>query len=147
MAAPFVTGVAALMLASDPTLEPHEIKCIIMQNVDDCETRFDNDCVSGGRLNAYKALIGTLNHVWSNVDSDGGTSIQCYYCKYTCDTPTFTNLGEMIGHRVSCSECNINFTQVHSWVSYQTYYKCEYCNCTAIIIPEAMSWKDQEVTE
>ena len=146
IAAPFVAGVAALMLANNPNLKPHEIKCIIMRNAD-VKTAFVNKCVSDGRLNAYKALTGTVNHVWSNVETDDGTVIRCYYCKYTCDTPTFTNLGEIMGHRVSCSECNINYVQAHFWVYDQPYYRCEYCNCTTTNNPGIMSWKDQEQTE
>ena len=54
-AAPFVTGVAALIKANASYLYPTEIKEIIMNNVDQ-SYNFLNKCVSGGRLNAYKAL-------------------------------------------------------------------------------------------
>jgi len=119
-----------------------------MQNVDECGTTFDNECVSGGRLNAYKALTGSVEHEWNIVERDGENIVECYYGKYTCDTPTFTNLGEIMGvHRVSSTECGINYTEPHSWERYQTYFRCEYCNCTTTNNPGILSWRDQELTE
>lgn len=55
MAAPHVTGVAALLLAKYPDLTPSQIKAAILNNVDK-DSNLSNLCVSGGRLNAYKAL-------------------------------------------------------------------------------------------
>lgn len=59
-AAPFVTGVAALILTTYPDMPAAQIKDRIMISVD---TVYDDDtdvyvdkCISGGRLNAYKAL-------------------------------------------------------------------------------------------
>lgn len=57
MAAPFVTGVAALLLSENPNLTPAQIKAKIMVDCDKIPA-FANYCVSGGRLNAYKALLG-----------------------------------------------------------------------------------------
>ena len=58
MAAPHVTGVAALIKSYNPSLTPSEIKNIIIQN----DTNVDaltGLCVSGGKLDAYKALSNT----------------------------------------------------------------------------------------
>ena len=55
MAAPFVTGVAALMLSENPNLTASEIKEALISNVDKVDSLADK-CVSGGRLNAYKAV-------------------------------------------------------------------------------------------
>jgi thermitase len=52
----FVSGLAALLLAKDPTLTPERIKEIILGSVD----RFPHlqaKIASGGRVNAYSALL------------------------------------------------------------------------------------------
>lgn len=60
MAAPYVAGVAALLLSKYPFLNAYAIKDIILKNVDiviaNGNSVFGDLCVSGGRLNAYKAL-------------------------------------------------------------------------------------------
>ncbi len=53
--APFVTGVAALLKSIDPTLTGTQIKEIILNNVDELDG-FDELCVTGGKLNALKAV-------------------------------------------------------------------------------------------
>ena len=55
MSAPFVTGVAALIWSVEPNLTATQVKSRIMQNVDPIPA-LSNMCVSGGRLNAQKAL-------------------------------------------------------------------------------------------
>lgn len=55
MAAPFVTGVAALIYSIRPDLSAVEIKSLILNNVDEVEG-LDDKCITGGRLNAYKAV-------------------------------------------------------------------------------------------
>ncbi len=52
----FVTGIAALMLAKDPTLKPQQIREIITGSVDKLPTLKDK-VASGGRVNAYHALL------------------------------------------------------------------------------------------
>ncbi len=54
-ATPFVTGVAALMLSINPNLTAVQLKDIITRTVDVVPS-LENYCVSGGRLNAYKAV-------------------------------------------------------------------------------------------
>ena len=61
LAAPFVAGVAALILAVKPNMTPVDIKDQILSNVDivydsNGNNVFGSLCVSGGRLNAGKAL-------------------------------------------------------------------------------------------
>ena len=56
MAAPFVTGVAALILAHKPNITYAGIKDIICDSVDKVSSLFPY-CVEDGRLNAYKAMI------------------------------------------------------------------------------------------
>lgn len=55
MAAPYVTGVAALMLSIHPQLTPSELKEVIINTAEDMDA-FRGICVSGGRLNADLAL-------------------------------------------------------------------------------------------
>jgi len=54
MATPMVSGIAALILSMEPTLTNSEIKTAIMTTVDQ-SSNFQNKCVTGGRVNAYKA--------------------------------------------------------------------------------------------
>lgn len=60
MAAPFVAGVAALMLSVNPDLSAKELKESILNNAEipdeDGENPLEGLCVTNGRLNAYKAV-------------------------------------------------------------------------------------------
>ena len=117
MAAPFVTGVAAILLAIDNTLEPEEIKDIILGSVDPCVT-LQQLCTSGGRLNAYKAVVTVIsncNHASVHYSSNNG-STHTLYCN-TCDyqkTESHDLYIEAIyggddGCNVACAECSYNF--------------------------------------
>ena len=84
MAAPFVTGVAALLLAKYPMLSSNAIKEIIMKGAETVldvsnNSVFENLCASGGKLNAYNALncYKTLdweisNSILSNLNEGNG---------------------------------------------------------------------------
>ena len=137
MATPFVTGVAALMLANNPNLKPHEIKCIIMRNVDccdpncvnctcsdgficdDCEGAFKADCVSGGRLNAYKALIDSTPGHYYACDLEGTThSVYCEYCGYEAKVEEFgyyINTGNSSTHNIFCYDCELLYSESHTF--------------------------------
>ncbi len=52
----FVTGVATLLLSQNPTLTPQKVKSIILSSVDRFN-QLQNKIATGGRLNAYKALM------------------------------------------------------------------------------------------
>jgi len=54
-AAPYVTGIAALMLTVDPSLTTDDLKEIITETVDPVSA-LNGKCVTGGHVNAYKAL-------------------------------------------------------------------------------------------
>jgi subtilase family serine protease/methionine-rich copper-binding protein CopC len=56
MAAPFVTGVAGLIKSVNPTLTNIQIKNLILSNVDIINA-LNGKVSSGGRLNAYKAIL------------------------------------------------------------------------------------------
>ncbi len=55
MATPYVSGVAALVLASEPTLSVEKLRERLLKSVDKCDALKDK-VQSGGRLNAAKAL-------------------------------------------------------------------------------------------
>ena len=57
--APMVTGVAAMMKSVNPNLTASQIKSLIMNNVDQVSALSDK-CVSGGRLNAFKAVRAAI---------------------------------------------------------------------------------------
>lgn len=55
MATPYVSGVAALVLANEPTLSVEKLRERLLKSVDKCDALKDK-VQSGGRLNAAKAL-------------------------------------------------------------------------------------------
>ena len=55
IAAPHVSGVAALILSVRPDLSAEQVKACILNGVDKVDA-LEGKCVTGGRLNAYKAL-------------------------------------------------------------------------------------------
>jgi len=59
MAAPHVAGIAALMLADDPSMSTTLLKRAIMASADE-KAALEGDCVTGARANAYGALT------WAN---------------------------------------------------------------------------------
>lgn len=56
----FVTGVAVLLLAQDPTLKPAQIREIILSSVDPFP-QLESKLATGGRVNAYNALLALRN--------------------------------------------------------------------------------------
>lgn len=79
-AAPYVTGVAALLLSEYPFLTAAQIKTAIVENVDKVSALGDY-CKSGGRLNAFKAL-GSLHktHRYGNCYSYSSTTQHASFC-------------------------------------------------------------------
>lgn len=98
--AAYVTGVASLLMAYDSSLEACEIKSIIRSNVDIVSGL---DSISGGRLNAYKALTHVAHHTFA----------------YSYDSSMFY-------HTKTCTTCAKSYQESHTWTYYQGYY---YCTC------------------
>lgn len=110
MAAPYVTGVAVLILAKYRTLTPQQVKSRIMEGTDPVNS-LSGLCVSGGRLNAYKAIH---SHGFS-----------------------YTTTG-VLAHTKSCS-CGISLSQPHTWTSSGSIYTCSYCGQTTSVLPYSHS--------
>lgn len=105
MAAPHVAGVAALMLSIHPELTAAELKYILMNSVDmvfddELNNVFIDLCVSGGRLNAYKALTHTSLHnfsTWTSVNAvyHSRTCADCGYTQYQTHAECWNSLKNM----------------------------------------------------
>lgn len=96
-AAPFVTGVAALIKSKYPDLTASRIKTYILNGVDK-NSSLTSKCVSGGRLNAYNALKTTINYFTVSYNANGGsgtmTDTRVYYGESTATRRnTFTRAG------------------------------------------------------
>ncbi len=92
MAAPHVTGTAALIMSVRPDMTPVEIKKCILNSVDRIP-EMEGKCVSGGRLNTYEAVRlatqpqtftgymnddGMADMIITRRTSDGTRAIDCY---------------------------------------------------------------------
>ena len=87
-AAPYVTGVVALLLAVHPELDADELKQVILESVDEVEELSDK-CVSGGRINAYKALVTPEIHGFTYRQyNDLKHARVCAGCSYTVSYAT-----------------------------------------------------------
>ena len=69
MATPHVAGACALLWSLNPGLSNTEVKNILLRTVD---PTLSGMCVSGGRLNLYKAVCET-SVPWLNVEPNSGT--------------------------------------------------------------------------
>ncbi|MCL2850974.1 MAG: S8 family serine peptidase [Firmicutes bacterium] len=84
--APHVAGVAALMISGNPELlyRPDEIRNILMNTVD-TNANLQNISVSGGRLNAYRAVVSSMFHF------PGYTTVKVPHGITTIPAETFRN--------------------------------------------------------
>ena len=85
LAAPFVSGIAALILTQHPSLSGARLREVIMDSVDTFSA-FNGKCVTGGRVNAYKAVTSDLAHTYTvsrhNLMKHKYTCIDCGDCYY-----------------------------------------------------------------
>ncbi len=120
MAAPFVTGVAALMLSINPDLSPLELKTMISSN-GTIVSGLSGKCVYGERLNANYALSAARaahnhNYVYTSISDVMHRGI-CFPCghqvvgphKGTCHSEGST------GHYMACDTCGFNGTCSHRY--------------------------------
>ena len=74
-AAPYVTGVAALMLSVNPNISAADLRAILMGSTDKIAA-LNNLCASGGRLNALRAVEYAQNFAVLNVGSSKAATIE-----------------------------------------------------------------------
>ena len=98
LAAPYVAGVASLLLSLDDDLSAAQLKYHIMNGVD-VKSAYQGKCVTGGRLNAYKVLSG-------------------HSCYYMDDGSS--------GHYKSCV-CGLNIFEDHSFSEIGGLWVCSDC--------------------
>ena len=105
-AAPMVAGVAALIKSVNPNLSALAIKQIIMDTVDK-SSEYSGKCVSGGRLNAYKA-VELAKRCDSNgyvINSSNGTIEACYTSNRFIAFSTITIPETVNGYTVRGLKC------------------------------------------
>ena len=117
-AAPYVAGVAALLLSKYPDMTTADLKQTILTNVDIEYDGQNNNiygayCTSGGRLNAYKALSNRV-------------------CAHTY---TYANQGINAGHTCTCSRCDYTCTESHTWVAILSMFQCSKCRVKSSFVP------------
>ena len=136
-AAPFVTGVAALVLAQHPNYSASQIKGIILNNVD-LVPGLQSLCTTGGRLNAYNAVSYT--HSYTHEYVSNGLSSHRAYCE--CEeyitqahsyTYSYSSLNEN-QHKASCrcgAYITVNHSYTNRYVSANASMHKAYCICDA----------------
>lgn len=131
-ATPFVTGVAALLKSIDPTLTGTKIKEIILNSVDELDG-FDELCVTGGKLNALKAV----NSIAYNYDESTATITGLNFVpngELTLPTTlrinNYDEVVENIGYNVfqNCTE----LTKITIPSSVKTIASYAFANCTKL---------------
>lgn len=93
MAAPMVSGVAALLLSIDPTLTTSQLRSAILSGVDTINN-LNNLCVTGGRLNAYKSALNVIPLISDNATPSSYLSSVTYpkLLRINCDATSHFSL-------------------------------------------------------
>lgn len=142
-AAPYVAGVAALLLSKYPCLSTSEIKDAILDNVDEIGA-LDGKCVTGGRLNAYEALrncqpkhdavlqweVTSTSHAGECICGEVFEPHEYAYSNVTATT-----------HKQTCAVCGYNTVVPHLWrvISKTTTGHVKQCNC-GHTVDEVHTW-------
>ena len=108
-AAPFVTGVAALLLSVNPSLTPQQIIARIILNSDRISMLINQTEQEVCRLNAYKSLLNAT-HLWAY---------------------TSKNLTQ---HTKACG-CGESSLEYHTWIAVGTKYRCGSCGYITNALP------------
>lgn len=117
-AAPYVAGVAALLLSKYPYLTAEELKLSILRNAESVynvngSDVFYNYCTSGGRLNAYDTLMNRVHtHTYSHV-----------------------SVGVTEGHDCVCTVCGYSIRESHRWSTSGFIHRCVLCGLESTYRP------------
>ena len=117
MAAPFVTGTAALLASYYSDLTTGELKTMLLYAEDDMSDLNDK-CTTGGRLNAEKAFHAhTFNNVtWTFLNNKYHYNQTCALCGYKVkqlhNVPTYTYTDQNF-HTGTCSLCGGTANATH----------------------------------
>ncbi|MCH5152104.1 MAG: S8 family serine peptidase [Clostridiales bacterium] len=117
MATPFVAGVAALLLSHNDTLTTRQLKNAILNNYDVVD-EFSDYCVTGGRLNAFKALNNSHKYKYNYNNSSYHTKYcDCGYSEnlfHTYDNNSTYSWINYTHHWAYCSECGGRTQKPHA---------------------------------
>lgn len=133
IAASFVTGVAALLLSQYPEMTAAQLKNAIVSHAEivydeEGNSVFADLCVSGGLLNAYKAL--RHEYVYSAINSSEYHGFACEECGYSGNedhTWSHTSTGALNYHISRCDDCGYAVNEAHNWLYLGTFYRCTDC--------------------
>ena len=137
-AAPFVAGVAAMILSKNPTLTPEYVKAAIMNSTEDLILIGPDICVTNGYLKAYDAMISNeANHQHtpsSFITNNSKHSIECTQCGYVISSSPHTYIYSNVTdttHKQTCTVCGYNTVVGHLWrvVSKTVTGHVRQCNC------------------
>ncbi len=133
-AAPFVTGVAALLLSAHPELTPAQLKYFLTVGAD-VKHDYYQLCSSAARLNAYRTLSLAERHTHNITYTNLGTSGHRAVCG--CELDVIQPHGGTIDphsethHMVYC-DCGYTGLQLHTFVEYDTEYSVVCTECGTI---------------
>ena len=142
MAAPFVTGVAALLKSYKPSLTTAQIKEAIMNSVTPV-SGLSGLCVSGGILNAQAALEYVCDHVYGEdsvyIDENehsvvctlcGDVKVESHDSKYTSNDSTTHKLSCACGHVEKEAEAHFFiYVGLHGVMQ---KFECQMCGFTKL---------------
>ena len=124
-AAPFVTGVAALILSIDSSLSPQQIIARILLNADVITIHIEQDeqevVMDVSRLNAYQSLLN-ITHIWT----------------YASQNLTY--------HTKACG-CGQSTLEYHTWITLGNKYRCGSCGYITNALPEIFQSLDDGKTD
>ncbi len=142
-AAPHVVGAAALVLSVNSSLSPQQVKSCIVDNVDKFDV-FTTRCISGGRLNAYKAVQAAHPHAFSTISSDEYTHQRSCSCGLqVSESHSFYYDPLSQSHHAVYCVCGYSGTEVHEYEEYDEFSMC--CSKCGTLIDLMSVEPDHEV--
>lgn len=141
-AAPFVTGVASLILSKYPNVSAPWIKSQILDNVEVVDS-LSEYCSTSGCLNAYNVLRNPHTHLYEYSSAGKGMHKGICSCGTTTESSrhvgSFENQGNSIGHSGYCTVCQCAISEGHTWrqgVGGKRFYiYCQLCPAMSKDVP------------